>query len=141
MQEIESPFRLKKQTLSQLKLRDISAEPPKETEAQPDFSEFEGRFEVVMQQLQHRQEQYDTLKTLTIDQIAELYPLEDFKGLAKKWQKSLEMVFPPGHKLDDELLVKFHQHKKAEMDQIDVFLNEFNDWHQEKIPEVEEKIR
>lgn len=51
------------------------------------------------------------------------------------------MAFPPGHKLDDELLVKFHQHKKAEMDQIDVFLNEFNDWHQEKIPELEERIK
>ena len=38
------------------------------------------------------------------------------------------------------MLVKFHQVKKAEFDQIDVFMNEVNDWHQDQIHETEDKF-
>ena len=58
-----------------------------------------------------------------------------------KWRKSLEMIFPSGFTIDDKLLVEFHLQKKGDMDQIDVFLNEFNDWHQDKLHESEAKFK
>ena len=78
------------------------------------------------------------MKTLSTEQIAEWYDLEDFKGLATKWKKSLEMTFPPGHQPDPALLDKFQQHKKDEMVKINGFMNDFLHWHEEKVPEIEE---
>lgn len=99
---------MKKQTLSQLKLRDISESNQQEENHAGDFSDFEGRFKVVMKQLSHRKDQYEALKSLTTDKIVDLYTIEDFKELSVRFQKSLEMAFPPGHELDEALLVKFH---------------------------------
>lgn len=52
----------------------------------------------------------------------------------------MEMIIPKGFKIDEKLLVEFHQWKKSEFDQIDVFMNEFNDWHQDKLHDTEEKL-
>ena len=83
----------------------------------------------MLTQLEHRKEQYETLKGLSTTEIAELYTYENFKGLAAKWKKSLDMVFPPGHAPDPALLDKFQQSKKAEMVRINGFLNDFTEWH------------
>ena len=50
----------------------------------------------------------------------------------------MEMIIPKGFQVDEKLLVEFHQWKKSEFDQIDVFMNEFNDWHQDKLHDTEE---
>ena len=51
------------------------------------------------------------------------------------------MVFPKDFRIDAKLLVEFHQVKKADLAKIDLFMNEFNDWHMEKIQEAEEKFK
>ena len=71
--------------------------------------------------------------------MAEMYELEDFQGLAKKWQKSLEMQHGPSQ--DEELVVKFTVSKKRELGEIESFLSVFNDWHDAMLPQVAAKIK
>jgi len=73
-----------------------------------------------------------------VRQIAEMYELEDFQGLAQKWQKSLEMQ--PGQQVDEDLVVKFNVAKKRELAEIESFLSVFNDWHDDLLPQVAAKI-
>jgi len=70
--------------------------------------ELEGRLAIMMQQLKLRLEQYEVLKTLTVDQIVEMYSQVEFKEMHDKWRKSLEIIFPSGFNIDDKLLVEFH---------------------------------
>lgn len=71
----------------------------------------------------------------------EMYSYSEYKDLQIKWRKSLELNLPKGFQIDDKLLVEFHQWKKADFDQIDVFMNEFNDWHQDKLHDSEDKFK
>lgn len=102
-------------------LNDISKEADKKdgaASAQAKFAKFEleGRLQVVMHQLQLRRAQYEVLKTITSDQIVDMYSPNEFKDMQVKWRKSLEMTFPKGQQLDEKLLVEFHQLKKNDLD-------------------------
>lgn len=68
-----------------------------------------------------------------------MYELEVFKGLAQKWQKSLEMQH--GQQTDEDLVVKFNVAKKRELAEIESFLSVFNDWHDDLLPQVAAKIK
>ena len=80
----DSPFRLKKKTLNQLKLKEIKQEEQEQeatngpadgasqsnqTAAGSKFDSFEleGRFQVVMYQLERRKQQYEAVKDLSVD--------------------------------------------------------------------------
>ena len=99
-------------------------------------------FAEVMKNFTKKQEEFEELKKMSINQLASYHTEVKIEDIPADWRRQLEMHCPEsedGQKEHDEkTLVEFNQMKKGELSAIQEFMHILQDWVEEKGHELQD---